>query len=88
MTATVYVDAINQKGLIAENVKILKLSEAPRYTKKGVMFVQPFAGCSILTDAQRAILRLWRRGVRRADVIYPDGTHDINVWVNIKDIQS
>ena len=87
MTATVYVDAINRKGLIAEGVKITSISVAPRYTKKGVMFVQPFAGCSILTDNQRSILRLWSRGVRRAEVIYPDGTPDTDVWINIKDIK-
>lgn len=87
MKATVYVDAINRKGLIAKDVKIVSISEAPRYTKQGVMFAQPFAGCSILTDNQRSILRLWRRGIRRADVVYLDGTHDIGVWINIKDIK-
>jgi hypothetical protein len=87
MTATVYCSAKSQTGLIAKDVKITKISEAPRYTKKGVMFVQPFAGSKHMTIDQVCILRLWEQGIRRADVVYPDGTQDVGVWINIKDIK-
>jgi hypothetical protein len=86
MTATVYCNAKSQTGLIATGVKIVSISEAPRYTKKGVMYKQPFAGSQCMTDDQVLILRLWEQGIRRADVVYPDGTQDIGVWINIKDI--
>lgn len=88
MKATVYTSAKSQQGLIAKDVKIISISEAPRYTKKGVMFKQPFAGSKWLTNDQVLILRLWEQGIRRADVIYPDGTQDIGVWINIKDIEA
>lgn len=87
MTATVYTSAKARKGLIAKGVTITKISEAPRYTKKGVMFKQPFAGSRWLTNDQVLILRLWEQGIRRADVIYPDNTMDIGVWINVKDIK-
>ena len=86
MTATVYVSAKSQTGLISADVKIIKISEAPRFTKKGVMFKQPFEGSRHMTYDQALILNLWEQGIRRADVVYPDGSIDINVWINVKDI--
>jgi len=86
MKATVYCNARSQTGLIAKDVKIIKLSEAPRYTKKGVMFRHPFAGSHCLTHEQVGLLNLWNLGIRKADVVYPDGTIDVGVWINMKDI--
>jgi len=87
MECKVYVNAKSQTGLIAEHVKILEISEAPRITKKGKLFKQPFEGSKHLTPYQVSILNLWEQGIRKADVVYPDGTSDVEVWVNMKDIE-
>ena len=87
MVATVYINAKTQQGLIAENVKVLSISQKPRITKNGKLFKQPFEGGKYMTQEQSRILCLWEQGIRVADVVYPDGTHDINVWVNVDDIK-
>lgn len=87
MKATIYTHPQTRTGVIATDVTITQISEAPRYTKRGVMFKRPF-GSKVMTPDQVSLLNLWEQGIVRADVIYPDGTHDSGVWVNIKDINS